>query len=198
MTNKTLNPIIGHRSYCLQVPDSDVLRRYQKPHDVYWARLWPASLALAQHIACQSHLVNKQCVVEIGAGLGLPGMVAAQWAANTKLTDANPEAVARLQCNLVKNNLTRSTAAIFNWCNWEHAPEASLVLMSDVNFDPADNAALWKLIEHYLNQKSTILLSTPQRLWAKPFVAKLLPWAVDHQCVVENGVEISLLQLAKP
>jgi predicted nicotinamide N-methyase len=92
--------------------------------------------------------------------------------------------------------LERVSSSVFNWQQLQQAPSADVVLLSDVNFNPADDDALLRLIEHYLNRGSTVLLSTPERLWAKPFVSQLLPWAIEHQRVVENDVAVSILHLA--
>ena len=45
--------------------------------DPYWARPWPAALALAQLVLQQPHLVKGKRVCDFGCGLGLAGIAAA-------------------------------------------------------------------------------------------------------------------------
>ncbi len=45
--------------------------------DLFWTRLWPASVALASAILARPELVRGKKVAAIGCGLGLEGIAAA-------------------------------------------------------------------------------------------------------------------------
>ena len=49
----------------------------QGDRDPYWARPWPAALALAQLVLQQPDLVKGKRVCDFGCGLGLAGIAAA-------------------------------------------------------------------------------------------------------------------------
>ena len=76
-----------------------------------------------------------------------------------------------------------------------------VVLLSDVNYDPTQFDVLIHLIDKFILQGSTIILSTPQRIIASPFVQKLQAYIKDRYegLVDENGFnqEISILVLSK-
>ena len=76
-----------------------------------------------------------------------------------------------------------------------------VILLSDVNYDPAQFDVLIHLIEKFMHQGSSIILSTPQRIMASPFVQKLEAFIIErHEAMVDgNGInkEISILVLTK-
>ena len=45
--------------------------------DLFWTRLWPASIALASFILARPELVRGKKVAAIGCGLGMEGIAAA-------------------------------------------------------------------------------------------------------------------------
>jgi hypothetical protein len=52
--------------------------------------------------------------------------------------------------------------------------------MSDVNYDPAVLSFLEKVFNNFLEMGTTILLASPQRLMARPFIEKLTPFIVEQ------------------
>jgi predicted nicotinamide N-methyase len=57
------------------------------PEPPYWMHLWPGALALARQLATARHLRPGTRVLELGCGLGLPGLVAARRGADVIATD---------------------------------------------------------------------------------------------------------------
>ena len=66
--------------------------------------LWDGSIVLARWLARNPQVVAGQTVVELGAGCGLPGLVAARVARQVVLTEYIPELVANLQYNIALNS----------------------------------------------------------------------------------------------
>src|SRR5687767_12617700 len=65
----------------------------------YFGIVWPAARVLAQYITTtlsQENLAGKT-MLELGCGLGLPGMTAAQLGAQVTLTDFHPHAAAFIE-----------------------------------------------------------------------------------------------------
>src|SRR4051812_22916656 len=74
----------------------------------YWADLWPSSIALAKHLIKSKVIVEGTQVLEIGCGLGLPGIVAGKLGAKVTMTDYLKPALDFAKHNWQLNNATKS------------------------------------------------------------------------------------------
>jgi predicted nicotinamide N-methyase len=120
--------------------------------------------------------VQHQNVLELAAGLGLPTFVAARYAQSVCCSDYLEEAVATMARTAQHLQLSNVTSQVLDW---NHLPDdltADVLLLCDVNYDPDQFARLYHVLQRFLRQGTLILLSTPQRLMAKPFIEKLLPF----------------------
>jgi len=167
----------------------------------FWAKLWPSSIALLDLLKAHPHLIQNKHVLEIGAGIGLPSLMMADVAKSIQVSDYNLEAVELLQKNIEHLQLQNVEALQLDWNNLPYAIHAEVVILSDVNYDPTQFDVLIALIDKFIHQGSTIILSTPQRIMASPFVQKLESFIIErHEALVdENGIpkEISILVLSK-
>jgi len=66
-------------------------------------QLWPASMALGHFLHRESSLIAGKSVIELGAGCGFAGIVAARYAKQCIITDADQETVVNLRYNLLTN-----------------------------------------------------------------------------------------------
>ena len=70
----------------------------------------------------------------------------------------------------------------------------------DVNYESAVFDELLAVLEYFLQHKITIVISTPQRLIAKPFISRLLPYCTQQwNCGIllnrnETGVSVFVLE----
>ena len=167
----------------------------------FWAKLWPSSIALLDVLKAHPHLIQNKHVLEIGAGIGLPSLMMADVAKSIQISDYDKEAVALLQKNIEHLQLLNAEALQLDWNAIPENLQPDVVLLSDVNYDPAQFDMLIHLIDKFMNQGCTIILSTPQRIIASPFVQKLEASIIERYeaMVDENGVnkEISILVLTK-
>jgi predicted nicotinamide N-methyase len=147
------------------------------------------------------HLIQNKHVLEIGAGIGLPSLMMADHAKSIQVSDYNLEAVALLQKNIEHLQLQNVEAIRLDWNAIPEYMNPEVILLSDVNYDPTQFDVLISLIEKFIHQGSTIILSTPQRIMASPFVQKLESFIIERYetLVDENGIpkEISILVLSK-
>ena len=167
----------------------------------FWAKLWPSSIALLDVLKAHPHLIENKHVLEIAAGIGLPSLMMADITKSIQISDYDKEAVALLQKNIEYLKLQNAQALQIDWNNVPENLHPEVILLSDVNYDPTQFDPLINLIVKFIHQGSTVILSTPQRIMASPFVQKLEAYIINrHDTLVdENGIhkEISILVLSK-
>ena len=167
----------------------------------FWAKLWPSSIALLDVLKAHPHLIENKHVLEIAAGIGLPSLMMADITKSIQISDYEKEAVALLQKNIEYLKLQNAQALQIDWSNVPENLHPEVILLSDVNYDPTQFDQLINLIVKFIHQGSTVILSTPQRIMASPFVQKLEAYIINrHDTLVdENGIhkEICILVLSK-
>lgn len=126
--------------------------------------VWDCALVLAHWLDTPtwsgSSLRGKR-VLELGAGTGLPGLIAALLGAEVTLTDKKA-LLQGLQRNVTANNLeTRVTVEELEWGNdCSHlSPPLDIVLMSDLLYDPKSMPALCKTLLDLSDSHTEILLA---------------------------------------
>ncbi len=151
----------------------------------YWAQLWPAARALCSFIAEQPQWVQHKKVLELAAGLGLPSLLAAQFADQVICSDYIAEAADIIQRSIEHNGFQNIQSCVLDWNALPHDLTADVLLVSDINYEPAVFETIYNVIEHFLNAGTVILLSTPQRLMAKPFIERLVPF-----CTLQKEITV--------
>jgi predicted nicotinamide N-methyase len=166
----------------------------------FWAKIWASSLALSSYLEKELQLVEGKKVLEIGAGIGLPSLTVAHVAESMIISDHAPEAVKLMEKNIEYLGLSNAKALCLDWNHFPDEIKADVVLLSDINYAPEQFEALLKLINRFLEEGSVIIITTPQRIMATPFVAALEPFIKrsTFEPVRENGqtIDISLLMLS--
>lgn len=149
-----------------------------KKAGAYWARVWPASISLCNFLQQHPQYVINKTVLELAAGLGLPGLYAAFSAKHVYITDREVQAVEFVQQSANHLKLLNVNAKALNWNDAMHAPLPEVLLLSDVNYEPEAFEALQQVLQYFLEKKVTIIISTPQRLIARQFINSLLPFCI--------------------
>ena len=167
----------------------------------YWAKVWPSAIALVKVLQKHPSLIRDKTVLELGAGIGLPSLLMANEAKTIQVSDYDSEAVELLRKNIAHLQLHNVQALQMDWNNLPENIDPEVIILSDVNYDPTQFESLTKLIQKFIHQGCTIILSTPQRIIANPFVLALSEFIIaDYlEMVDENGVtkEISILVISK-
>lgn len=133
----------------------------------YWAELWPSAIALARVVARRS--LEGRRVLELGCGLGLPGLAAAVGGARATVTDWAPEAIVAARDNAVRNGVEVEALV----CDWRAADALvarapwDLVLLADVLYEERNVAPLLELLPRLGGE---VLLADPARATAAPFL----------------------------
>jgi predicted nicotinamide N-methyase len=135
----------------------------------YWAELWPSGVALAR--ALDGRALRGARVVELGCGLGLPSIVAAQAGGHVLATDWSRAALELLEVNAQRNGATVETMAV-DWAR----PEAllargpfALVLAADVLYERRNVPMLLDLLPRLVADGGEIWLADPGRATAESF-----------------------------
>jgi predicted nicotinamide N-methyase len=155
----------------------------------YWATVWPAAKALCAFIALHPEMIKNKTVLELAAGVGLPSLLAARSAKNIIASDYIPAAVDMMQRSVIHNHIHNMQTAVINWNDINDAITADVLLLSDINYDPSSFQILYTVLQGFIEQGTTILLSTPQRIAGKVFMERLQPWCRQQEeiKIIHNG-----------
>jgi predicted nicotinamide N-methyase len=139
----------------------------------YWAKVWPSAIAMSIFLQQHHDLIRNKTVVEIGAGIGLPSFSIADHVAEITITDYDMNAIDLLQKNIAHIGNQKIKAIYADWNCFPTTICSDLVLLSDTNYDPSAFKPLLKLIQQFLQKGTTVVISTPERITASPFIEQL-------------------------
>ncbi|MDB5298233.1 MAG: Methyltransferase6 [Phycisphaerales bacterium] len=129
----------------------------------YGVVLWPAAVALAHEVAARGDALREARVLELGAGTGLPGIVAASLGARVVQTDRQALAMSVCRRNGERNGVGRIEYRLADWAAWADVDRYDLILGSDILYADAQHPHLRRIFEGNLAAGGTVLLSDPFR-----------------------------------
>lgn len=177
----------------------DEAQQLQHTHSPYWAKVWPAAIGLCEFLAANLHLITDKKLVELAAGLGLPSLFAAGYAASVHCSDIEPAAMEMVRRSVLHQQLSNVQCSAASWDQYHPEQIPDVLLLSDVNYEPAVFDDLRRVVLRYLEQQSMVIVSSPQRLMAKPFIEKLLPFCIQQEEVLvtagDAGTAVSIFVL---
>ena len=127
----------------------------------YGVMLWPAAIALAHELASRD-LTGKR-ILELGAGTGLPGIVAASLGARVVQTDRQKLVLHVSKQNAERNGVVAIEHRIADWTAWEDAEQYDLIVGSDILYAGDLHLPLRHIFETNLAPNGTVLLADPFR-----------------------------------
>lgn len=129
----------------------------------YGVALWPSAMALAHDVAARADEFNGRQVLELGAGTGLPGIIAASLGAHVLQTDGHAEALSICQRNGARNSVATIAYQLADWTTWNDTARYDWILGSDILYDEAMHPFLRLLFETQLAPGGRVLLADPFR-----------------------------------
>lgn len=127
----------------------------------YGIAVWPSSLALAYELATRS-LAGLR-VLELGAGTGLPGLVAASRGAQVVQSDRQRIILHVCARNAARNAIEGIEHRIADWTEWTDDARYDLIIGADILYAEPLHADLRRIFERNLAPGGTVLIGDPFR-----------------------------------
>jgi predicted nicotinamide N-methyase len=174
---------ILHTGLHLTPADEDHFFQHRMHALPYGVALWSSGIALAYEIAARGAALAGKTVLELGAGIGLPGIVASSFGARVTQTDNQELAMSLCQVNAQRNGVGDIEYGLVDWVAWTEQRRFDYILGADILYGDALHPHLWHIFETNLAPGGRVLLSDPMRGPSKLMFDRFEEhdWAVDVQ-----------------
>ncbi|HEX8360213.1 MAG TPA: methyltransferase domain-containing protein [Longimicrobium sp.] len=152
-----------HTGVVLTHDDEQEFLRELRDRLPYGVALWPAAIALAHEVAARAEAFRGKRVLELGAGTGLPGIVAASLGARVVQTDRHEMPMSVCRRNGELNGAGSIEYRLADWTEWGDAERYDFILGSDILYGETMQPFLRQIFERNLAPGGRILLSDPFR-----------------------------------
>lgn len=138
----------------------------------YWATLWPAAFVLADAVANWPRVdsaATAPTALELGCGLGLVGLIAAERGCRVIVSDYDEDAVAFAAENARLNGVPAPEARFIDWR--KTYPDLSLdrILAADVLYEARHLEPVAQFVRQHLRPDGFALISDAHRSTADAF-----------------------------
>lgn len=127
----------------------------------HWAELWPASIALARHLARGPSLAGV-VATDLGCGAGLAGIAAGRRGARVVFADRAPEALTLARLNAAANGVESFRVVPFDWEDDSLDEQCQLLLLADLCYN-------WRAVRPLLRHVDAVLARGGRVVAADPF-----------------------------
>lgn len=147
--------LVGPANYESLLDDPRVVRRFEQDEFMpYWAEFWPACLLLAAEVAgwprTEESAGDRPLTLELGCGLGLPALLAAERGHRVIASDYEDDALAFVEFNA--RRLGWPTPEL-RWVDWreQHADlRLNYLLASEVLYEARNVEPIARFAAHHL------------------------------------------------
>ena len=116
----------------------------------FWARVWPTSILLSYYVQ-RLPASSDSTLLEIGAGIGLCGLIAAQQGFKVTITDNNEDALLFAQINILKNKLAQNAKiAKLDFCTDSMSSRYFYILGSEILYREETYEPLIDFLEQHI------------------------------------------------
>ncbi len=164
----------------------------------YWADLWPGAFVLADIVASWPPVTAPEQnlgVLEIGAGLGLVGLVAAARGYDVTISDYDEDALAFVVENARRNKLRTPNTITIDWKNSYNCVRPMRIVAADVLYERRNLIPVARFIDRHLAPEGVALVSDPYRVIADDFPAAAREAGLN---IDERSAEVALNGTVSP
>lgn len=158
-----------------------LLNSERVPEPPYWALVWIGARALAAEVM-EAPPSPETRVLDLGCGLGLSGLAAAQAGAHVTFSDYIPECMDFVCASAETHGLTSYECRVADFTRDNLGARYDLILAADIVYDPAHYQPLAAFLEAHLADGGTILLTESLRADAKNFLTMMLELGFIDDC----------------
>ena len=167
--------VIRGRRFSFFVPAN--LEMFIDPDDVFhdfplWSKIWEASLVLADFLAGMTPQPEKR-FLEIGAGIGLVGIVAAAFGHRVTITEINKPALDFIRANSLINHCSTVEVVRMDWNSPCLESRFDYIVGSEVVYHEKDFDPLQNLFQRLLKPDGRIILCSEVRQVTIEFYRRL-------------------------
>ena len=137
-----------------------------------WAKIWDASLILADELASLSVRPGR-AFVEIGCGVGLVGIVAASFGHDVTITEYDPHALAFARANALLNGLAGLRVMPLDWNQPALNRTFDFIIGSEIIYHERDFDPIRELFKMLLKPGGEIILCAEIRTTNMAFLSLL-------------------------
>src|SRR5919197_2092275 len=163
----------------------------EAPEPPYWAHLWSGALVLAEAVPR-----GAASALELGCGLGLPGLVAARRGARVTFVDQIPAALAFVRASAAANGLESVDLVVGDVTAPLLTARFDLVLAAELLYDRAAFRPLARALARYIAPGGRALLTDAGRIDTSAFYAELdssgLRWRTSEHPLREEGLPVTV------
>jgi predicted nicotinamide N-methyase len=139
----------------------------------YWADLWPSAVALSEYLAERNVIQQGTKVLELGCGLGLPGILAGQFGGDVVFTDYIQDALDLAKRNWELNSAKQAVFKQMDWRDPDSEIEADIILASDIAYERKSFNDLISAFRILLKPGTSMFIAEPNRAFAQSFVPEI-------------------------
>jgi predicted nicotinamide N-methyase len=154
---------VQHAGLILTVEDEQRYFRDLLARLPFGVALWPAAIALSYELASRASELRGAKLLELGAGTGLPGLVAASLGAQVVQTDRHELAMTVCRRNAQLNRITGIDYRLVDWTDWRDPEQYDWIVGSDILYSEALHPFLGKIFHANLAPGGRVLISDPLR-----------------------------------
>jgi methyltransferase-like protein 23 len=147
----------------------------------YGVSLWPSAIALSHEILTRAEDFRGRSILELGAGMGLPGIVAASLGGRVVQTDRDELALQLCKRNGGRNEGDAIVYRLADWTAWDDAGRYDWIIGSDILYGESLHRHIRRIFDSNLASGGRILLADPFREVGFRFLETLEAegWAVS-------------------
>ena len=167
---------IGGRGWqitAVQNQDALLDGAHRMEHFPFGLLLWASAVGLGQFLARQPQHVEGRTVLELGAGVGVSGLVAQSLGGVVSQTDHQANALALAERNAAQNAVTGIRRFGGDWRTWAHSTRYDVLLGADILYERTMHYYLEQIFAANLAPQGTLLLSDPGRPQALELISRL-------------------------